>query len=701
MNFDLITGLPSWYLLLCILAGILVSVLLYFREAKSEIPAALRRILGVIRFVSFTLIAILLLSPLLKIVSRNIEKPIIVIAQDNSQSLVLGEDSAYYRNTYPAELNKMVDRLRDDYDVRLFTYGDKVRPVETENYSALNFDEKETDISSIFDMMDIRFTNWNTGALVIAGDGIYNKGINPVYQQTVFHAPVYTIALGDTSTHRDAYLKRVLYNRIAFHGNDFPVEVIVNASKLSGATLTLKLSEGGAVLATEQLAVEGNNFSKTVRLIVNAGDPGMHHYLLSVSSNMEESTPENNRYDLFIDVLQSKQRILILSQSPHPDISALKEAIVSNINYEVDDRMISEFTGPVEVYSLVILHQLPSDMPESIRLADRLKRTGVPLLYIIGPQTNVNILNGQNTGLLLTASRQAGMNEALASLNEGFTLFTLSDQVADMVPFLPPLNTHFGKYEVTGSGGILFYQKIGSIETTNPLWFTGVANDTRVGVICGTGLWKWRMKSWVETGSHSSFNELVNKTVQYLAVKEDRRRFRISCAENIPENTAVEMKAELYNESYEPVNTPDVDLKISDDRGKTFEFTFSKADNAYVLNAGNFPVGTYRYSGTTHLGEDVLTDEGGFIISPVYAEQANLRAAHELLEALARENDGRMIDPGSLDSLPDLLEARGDIKSLIHAEKKYVEFIDIWWILVVVMALMAIEWFIRKWSGSY
>ncbi|HSG68758.1 MAG TPA: hypothetical protein VK994_08630, partial [Bacteroidales bacterium] len=428
---------------------------------------------------------------------------------------------------------------------------------------------------------------------------------------------------------------------------------------------------------------------------------GMHHYVLRINANMDEVTLENNSYDIFVDVLQSKQKVLILSHSPHPDISALKEAISGNINYEVDDMMLDDFTGRIEDYSLIIMHQLPSAKQESFRLADRIKRAGLPVLFILGKQTDINIFNGQGTGLQVTVSRQAGMNESLAYLNKGFTLFTLDEQTADLVPYLPPLNTIFGRCDISGSGNVLLYQKIGSVETSDPLWFIGGGNDLKTGVICGTGLWKWRMKSWLETGSHRSFNEMVSKTVQYLAMKEDKRRFRITCRENVPENTSVEFKAELYNDSYEPVNDPDVNLIINDEDGNTFDYVFSKTDNAYTLNAGNFPVGTYRYSGTTSIGDKVFTDGGGFTVSPVFAEQASIRASHDLLHGLAIENDGRMLYPEQLDSLPALLEARGDIKSLIHAEKKYIEFIDIWWILVLIMALLAAEWFLRKWSGSY
>jgi hypothetical protein len=46
------------------------------------------RTMAVLRFIAVTIIAVLLLSPLLKTNLREVEKPIIVLAQDNSESIV-------------------------------------------------------------------------------------------------------------------------------------------------------------------------------------------------------------------------------------------------------------------------------------------------------------------------------------------------------------------------------------------------------------------------------------------------------------------------------------------------------------------------------------------------------------------------------------------------------------------------------------
>lgn len=701
MDLSIITGLPYWYVLLCVIAGILASMLLYFREKKNEFKPWLNRLLGVLRFFIVAMAAFLLLSPFIKITSRTAEKPIIVVAQDNSLSMVMGMDSGFYRNTYTARLNDMLASLKDDYDLRLFTFGEDVVPAGNTVFDSLTFGEKYTDMAAIADMMDVRFVNRNVGALLIAGDGIFNRGLNPRYHSAGIAYPVYTLALGDTAVRRDAYLKRVLYNKIAFQGNDFPVEAIVNATKLGGRVITVSLTEGSSLIDKRQFAADNDNFSKTLLFTVPAGEPGMHHYVLRVSAGDDEVSRDNNRYDLFIDVLKAKQKVLILYHAPHPDVSALKEAIGSNVNYEVSDMAAAKFSGPLNEYSLLILHQLPALSTNNHQLTDQVSSSGIPVLYILGRQSLFTELENMNAGLRLTRYERAGSNEALPHLNEAFNLFIPGEPLKEIIKQLPPLDVPFARYAMSNASGVLFYQKIGSIVSGDPLWLLNGEQQPKSGVITGTGLWRWRMKIWMETGEHKLFNELVNKTVQFLSLREDRRRFKVFANDNIPESSSVEFNAELYNESYEPYNDPDINLRINDEAGNTYNFLFNKSGNAYLLDAGNFPVGTYTYTATANTGDEVFTDAGGFTVAPVVAEQLSLRADHGLLRALAAESGGLMIEPGTLADFPEILKQRNDIKPLIHAERKFIEFIDIWWILACLIALLGVEWFFRKWSGSY
>ncbi|HPI31646.1 MAG TPA: hypothetical protein PLS26_14090, partial [Bacteroidales bacterium] len=224
--FNLTTEYSLWLAIPCLLLGIAYAMLLYFRGQKYDFKKSTLRTLFVLRTLAVFLIAFLLLSPLVMTRSRTTEKPLIIIAQDNSQSPVFCKDSANIRTRYSDELRQLSSNLSEEYDVKTFTFGEKV----TEG-TAYTYDEKQTDFSLLFDEIQARYANRNTGAVILASDGLYNKGSNPLYLTGAMKYPFYTIALGDTNIQKDLIISRVNYNRISYLGNIFPLETVLRADK--------------------------------------------------------------------------------------------------------------------------------------------------------------------------------------------------------------------------------------------------------------------------------------------------------------------------------------------------------------------------------------------------------------------------------------------------------------------------------------
>ncbi|MCF8364130.1 MAG: hypothetical protein K9H16_00005, partial [Bacteroidales bacterium] len=196
---SLITEYPAWFVIFCIALGLLYAGILYFKNRKEEFSQTTNRWLAAIRFLAVFVISFLLLSPLVKTVFRKTEKPMIIFAQDNSESLVIGEDSGYYKNGYADQMRLLIEGLSQDYEVKSYTFGEKV--AEGIDFT---FRDKQTDISSLFDELAIRYSNRNVGALVLASDGVFNRGLNPLYTSDQVRFPVYTLALGDTAMRKDA-----------------------------------------------------------------------------------------------------------------------------------------------------------------------------------------------------------------------------------------------------------------------------------------------------------------------------------------------------------------------------------------------------------------------------------------------------------------------------------------------------------------
>ncbi len=669
------------------------SFILYRKDKKfTESSIWLVRTMAASRFAIITLISFFLLSPLLKIVNRTLEKPVIIIAQDNSESLVVGKDSSFYKKEYKQNLQKLINKLNDKYEVRSYSFADNIK--ELTSTDSLKFNEKQTDISTLFNEIETRYSNRNVGAIILASDGLFNKGSNPIYTSDKIKIPIYTIALGDTTIKKDIILAKVEHNRLAYLGNEFPMEIMIDAKQLKGKTTTLSISKNNSVLFTQNINFNSDAFTTTIPAILQANEVGLQHYKVKLSTLPEETSITNNVQDIFIDVLDARQKILILADAPHPDVAAIKESIEANQNYEVDSYTLDNFDKPLKKYNLVILHQLPSPRFPSSKILTELNNSNIPVWALSGANAVLKVD-------LSVASQSQKTNECEPVLDQNFSLFTISDELRKGIKDFPAVACPFGTYKVENSSNILLYQRIGIVDTRNPLMLFNTVGENKVAVFTGEGIWRWRLQDFAVHGNHKLFDEFISKTVQYLSVKTDKSLFRVITKNNFLENEPIELEAEVYNESYELINEPEVNISISNADNKKFLFTFSKTSNAYRLNAGMMPVGEYKYEAKVKVGGKLYTQHGEFSISPLQVELTNTVADHQLLYSLAKKHDGEMVYPNELEKLTQKLNTREDIKSVSYSEKKLTDLINLKWIFFLLLALLSFEWFMRKRSGAY
>ena len=52
---------------------------------------------------------------------------------------------------------------------------------------------------------------------------------------------------------------------------------------------------------------------------VEAKKAGLLHLTINIPDMEGESTTENNKKDIFIEVIEGKEKILIISPAPHPE----------------------------------------------------------------------------------------------------------------------------------------------------------------------------------------------------------------------------------------------------------------------------------------------------------------------------------------------------------------------------------------------
>jgi hypothetical protein len=689
----IVTEYPFGFIFFCLLLGVIYAFFLYFRTGKDDIGRWLVWAMTGFRFLSISLIAFLLLSPLIKKQTEVIQKPLIIMAQDNSLSILLSKDSGFYRNKYPRDLQEFTGDLRKKFEVAELSFGDKIS-----NELQTTFMEKQTDISALFDEVNIRYANRNIGALIVASDGIFNKGNNPYYTADKIRFPVFTVAMGDTNMPRDLILKKIICNKSVFLGDKFPVEIQIEADKCSNEKTDLQVKKGEEVLYSQALQFSGEKDFRKIEVMLEAKEKGLQRFKVLLKPVTGENSDLNNTQEFFVDVNETRQKIAILYHSPHPDIFAIKQALEGSTRFEVETFKLDFFNQQPSKYDLIIFDQLPSIKGYSD--LSRFISSNVSLLYILGTETNVDAFNALKTGLVIT-SNKTNFTETFPYLNEDFSLFTLDKDLQDVLKNVPPLLSPLGAYQYSPVSDILFNQKIGNVHTRIPLILFFQSQERKTGIIAGENLWKWRLSDYLQKSDHKVFDDLINKVIQYLSVKGDKSFFKVKVSNRFPENENVEFDAEVYNESYELINKDDVNITITDEKKNSYPFVLGKTEKAYYLNAGTFPVGNYTYQATVKTGRNTYIKKGEFIVTPLNLELLNSVADHNLLYRIAKAHDGEMFYARDLQVLKKKIMEREDIRPVSYEQKRFINLSGNVWLFLLIFALLSAEWFIRKRSGVY
>ncbi len=695
---------PMWYIFGCLALGIVAATLLYYKDRSfADASTGQQRavpLLALLRGLTVAGIAFLLLSPLVKRQQLETIKPYIVVLQDNSESLKTGlsrNDTA----KFAADMNALATALGENYQVATYNFGDK-----TDKGFNFAYNKKTTNISASLDELYNTYANQNVGALIIATDGIYNQGSNPLYTGEQAGIPIYSIALGDTTPKRDLLVERVLYNRIAYLGDKFTIRPELSAKNCKGETTALSVSKGkgssGTKLFTKSINIGTNEFTQGEDIIINADAVGLQTYTIQASSLKDELSDKNNAQTIYVEVIDSRQKVLLLANSPHPDIAAIKQAIEVNRNYQITTAIAKEYNGSLRDFDVVVLHGIPATGSAYDNILTQLKTNNTPTWFILSAQSDVNAFN-KAQDLLQIAGTSTTTNDSKPVLtNQNFNIFTLEGNIAKGLQDFPPLVTPFGKYQTKANAQVLMKQKIGTVATDYALWVFSAPGANKQAVTAGEGLWRWRLYDFRPDQSYETFNELVSKTIQYLSVKNDKRKFKVNLPKTLfNENEQITMDAELYNDSYELINQPEVNINIYNESGKSFPFVFNRNGNAYTLNAGFFPTGSYTFQASTVFNGQEFKANGTFTVAAIQLESMQSTANHQLLHALSQKTGGEVVGIDSISALVNRLKNKESIKPIQYSTYKTEPFINFKWLFALLIGLLSIEWFVRKFIGGY
>ena len=693
-------GYPWWFIVFCLLLGGLYAFLLYRKsplfQAENKLQSFWKYLLSIFRFLTASILAFLLLSPVFKHFTSKVEQPIILFAEDNSASIKMGFKGSQ-ENDFQNAMRELKEKLASKYIVKTYTFGQEVKQRDT-----LKYDESATDINEALDVLYNKYDNQNIGAVILASDGLYNKGMNPLYNKKL-NALKYTVALGDTTTRKDIKLENVYHSKVAYLGDKISLQAEVFAEQCMNESGTVTLSQldgGNRVISSQTFTINSNKMRYNTTYVVDADRAGIHHYRIAVSAVPDEISTANNSKDIFIEVIDEKIKVLLLANAPHPDIAAIKQAAESLRNYEVTTSFITKFQGDIKSYDMVILHNLPSSKNAISTLLNEINIQKIPTLYILGTQTLLSSFNNAQRVLKINGANST--NEVTASPVSSFTSFTTDANELNAIAGFPALLAPYGSYSISPTAKTLLMQKIGNVVTSYPLLTFDEIDGHKIGVLAAENIWRWRMNEYLKTQKQDITNNLITKTIQYITVKKNKQNFRVYTSKNTYlSNEVVHFDASLYNEAKELINTPEVKLKITNDQGLENDFTMSKNGSAYYLDAGNYSEGVYNWSAVTMLNGKTFTATGSFTILGIQLEAISTKADHQLLYNIANDSKAKMYYPQQLKALEEELMKNEKIQPVLFSQFESTPLLHQKWIFFLLLLLLSLEWFVRKYIGGY
>ena len=678
--------------LLLSFAGAFLYAFLLYRKEKRWSPL-INKILFGLRFLAVFLLAILLCNPLLKKLHNTIEKPYFLIVLDNSLSIPLGTDST---RLLEEELNDVsLFMEKKGFQVLKRTFQNK----NIEDFHSVHYNHKVTDYSTLMNEWNTEFENHSLEGVLFASDGIYNTGSSPEY--IPFSSKIYTIAIGDTIPKKDIILSQVLSNKIAYKNNLFPLKIEILNQKMEGNSV-LKVSHDGKDIKTQEVLFFPHKKLMILDMNFPAEKSGLQEYIISIQPIQGESSVKNNIFKIYIDVLDKKQKVLIAASAPHPDIKAIKYSLEKNENYEITTYIPTiNNTIPNGLFDVIIFHNPFENQKKLYPLMEFAKKQKISLWYILGSATRWEEFHA--TGSIIKVKKiRDDMDYVAPYLYENFSPFLVNNAIKEKVhTYFIPIPVPYIDISTEEKYNTLLYQKIGSITNNKPLWIFSENRIPKQCIFLGENLWMWRMQEFSQTQNAEAFDELVLKTIQYLSIKEDKRPFRVYPLKNeMYDNEVVTFQTEVYNSIYEPIYEKEIILKIKkqEEKEKEYSFTTSPSQTQFMLKA--LPEGMYFFTAQTEINGKTLTEKGKFFIKPYEKESISLTADFQVLKNVAKNTGGKFYYPSQFSDIKkDLEQIKANPR--IFSQEELIPLIDWKWILFIIIGLLSIEWFTRKYLGGY
>ena len=667
-----------WFFIAFVLSGSLGYYQYYYRVKKLTKVSFL---LVIICSLVFFLLMLVLLNPSITKESIINQKAKLSVLVDNSSSITFfKKDSLVHAILQNFKTHK---KLNKRFDINYYSFGNLFQ--QSDSFS---FDENQTDISMPLERIS-KIQKNASNAIVLLSDG--NQTIGNDYQYTSIKDPVFPVVIGDTTKYQDVKIAQINVNRYSFINNQFPVESILQYEGTQTIKLRYSLENNGKIIFSERINFSEKNNSHILKTFIKASKEGTNFFTSKIEYLENEKNVVNNSKNFSVEVIDKQSEILIVSSFYHPDLGALKKAIESDKQRKVTIRIVDDKNIQLNNYQLVVLYQ-PNNKFNII--IDQLNSNKSSFMLITGSKTDWLFLNNKSLGINKKNINQ--LENYSARFYNGFLNFSQKNIGFEN---LPPMIDYYGETTVSIPHQTLLYQSINGFSSQNPLLATANHNNQKKVFLFGEGLWKWRSSSFLKNDSFQYFDEFIGNLVQYASNKKIRNRLDLDITSFYNANSSIQIGAFYVDENYQFDDRATILFTIKNKNSKKKQtFPFSLSGSSYQLELTSLEAGEYEY--TIEVDGRNISKKGTFKVNEFLVEEQFTNANSYKLELLAQKTAGKLYFEDKYRLVID--DLTNDTRfSTIQKSKKTIDKLVNWqWLMLLIIGLLSLEWFIRKYIGK-
>ena len=705
-------SLPLWLAIALIAVGGAWAWWAY-RSTTPQISNLRRRLLTSVRTIALALLLLTLFDTFIARSTIEEEVPRLIVALDRSASMAR-TDSGVSRFARGLALSEQVRRVVPPERITIVSFADSVDPLGQSGVAGLHPDGNLTDIDRLLRHASSLSELESIGGILVISDGIQTGTTDASAVARELPFPVFTLPPGKSPSLTDLRVTEVLTARNGIAAIAQPVTVRLEADVTASTPISITLSDGGGIVATERIQVRAGRGEYNTSFLYTPTSDGDVRLTVSIFPLPGEPDVENNRMSTIVRVDDRHRRLLLIAGSPSPDVGFIRRIVERMAGIDLD---VAIAIGPRQPeltdarlanLDQIIFVDYPTSSadPATIeRIARLIRYRSVPLLIVPGPHVDPDRLDrfGDLVPIRLNGSWDQTVEARVAPVPGGST-HSVTREVSESIKQirwdeLPPISLPTGNISTQPDARILLQ----SGPVGQPVLAIIDRRSVRTAMFGGYDLWRWELagEGLSEAQGRSTFpllESLISSSVRWLDAGERSRQVMIrSTRPSWRLNEPVEIRGEVFDDEFRPVGDSEVTYRIAGGGITRSGSLLPEGSGSYGILVKDLPAGTYALSGTARSGRRVLgNDNGSFIVEPISSEDTARGIDHEFLRALAESSGGYAAEPEGLEDLADSILTHSRMVPRSVETRAEVSMRNSAWFLFTALLFFSLEWYLRR-----